>query len=450
MPWKTITVPKTVWLPTAAADGQFKNTGLRVEPGDKIEIETGTSNIRVNGADHRLFISCDTLRLDSNNCLQLDKPAPPVANIAANGGDRAFVGRLGQAQADARGRWDQKAASSWKGDAATPIGKSWVEAQIGHAERRGDFEDCSEDEDPETTALFEENPNNTPKHQNRLRLLEDAEQRVVRTVTLKDGTTAEVLIDPSSGRQAGVATRTYSGPGVNPKEAARMMAEQAQGAQDVTYKVATPVLGGPTVAQQQRQPDLRASRAALAEGIPLAQDPKPSFSFGGEATPSGLGPIFDGFLEATLRLAPPGGFHRGAITFFQLEEGISFSGFTGTGWVAAPTCETAFARLHGNKAAGVVVPLGGNLTPEHVLDLAEHLPVLAEIIAGAHPALVLVASWEHNLLTRLPLHHLRIGRHATDPRFLTATLLRAHGQTLPHPKTVSWPERPPAPAPHAP
>lgn len=440
MSWKNITVPKSVWLPTAAPDGQFKNTGLRVEPSDTIEIEAGTSNIRVNGTSHRLFVACDTLRLDKNNCLQLDKPAPPVANISASGGDRAFVGGIGQATAAARGNWDQTAASKWKGDEASPIGKSWVEAQINHAEKRGDFQDCSfgtEDfDDPETNGLFEDSPKNTrtaKQHQDRLRLLED--ERVVRTVTLKDGTQAEVLIDPSSGRQAGIVTRMYSGSGIDPKEAARMMAEQAQGARDVTHRVATPVLGGPTAPAKQ-QPDLRASRAALAEGIPLVQEhnPKP-FGFG--ATPSGLGPIFDGFLETTLRVAPPGGFHRGAITFFQLEEGFSFSGFT-TGWVTATTCETAFARLH--KAAGVVIPLGAVSTPEHVLDLAEHLPVLAEVIGqspSTPPALVLVASWEHNLLTRLPLHHIRIGPHATDPRFLTATLLRAHGQ--PTNKTVSFP-----------
>lgn len=415
MSWKTITVPKAVYLPTLAPDGQFKNSGIRVEPTDKVEIESGTHNININGATYQLFVACDTLRLDSKNCLILDAPAPPVANISASGGDRAFVGGIGQATAAARGNWDHAAAAKWKGDAASPVGKEWVEAQIRHADQHGAFQDVDDEfadglfEDETAPAKSTATPNKTL-----------AEQRVVRLVTLKDGTQAEALIDPSSGRQAGTISRTYAGPGLDPKEVARLMAEQAQDARDVSSQK-------PPVARPEP-----VHKVAATIGPPTASQP--------QGTPSGFGPIFDGFLQSVFNLAPFGGFEQGAVTFIQLEGDLVVH--LTPPWTSAPSCELAFARLH--KAPGVFLSYPATKTQEHVLDLAEHLPALVDAAASTKAALVILSPWTQGLLTSIPQHHILLGRHATDPRFLTATLLRAHGSTCPTPKTVSWPERPPA------
>lgn len=422
MPWKTITVPKAVYLPTLAPDGQFKNSGIRVEPTDKVEIESGTHNININGAIYQLFVACDTLRLDSKNCLILDAPAPPIANISASGGGRAFVGGIGQATAAARGNWDHAAAAKWKGDAASPVGKEWVEAQIRHADQHVAFQDV---DDEFADGLFKDSPEDTPKEARRkaqaqLKLLED--ERVVRTVTLKDGTQAEVLIDPSTGRQAGTVSRTYAGPGIDPKEVTRLMAEQAQDARDVSSQK-------PNIVPLTRPEPVH--KVAATIGPPTASQ--------SQGTPSGFGPIFDGFLQSVLNLAPPGGFQQGTVTFLQLEGDLVLH-LGSNPWTSTPSCELAFARIH--KAPGVFLSYATTKTQEHVLDLAEHLPALVEATATTKAALVILAPWTQGLLTSLPQHHILLGRHATDPRFLTATLLRAHGQTLPNPKTVSWPERP--------
>ena len=408
MSWKTITVPKAVYLPTLPPDGQFKNSGIRVAPTDKIEIKSGTHNLRVNGSEYQLFVACDTLRLDKNNCLVLDAPAPPVANLSAQGGDRAFVGGIGQATAAARGQWDQNAAAKWRGDEASSIGKSWVEAQIQRADKQGAFED-EEDGD-----LFDPQSNAPVGHTGDL-----DEDRVSTIVTLKDGTQAEALLDPTTGRQAGTVSRVYSGIGTDPKEAARLMAEQARDARDVTFRPPPPPPPPPPAPPQPQR------KVAAGSG-----------------TPSGLGPIFDGFLQTALQLQSPG-FHQGATTFLQVEAEVTIP--FPPQWVSAPSCETAFARLH--KAQGVYVAFPKDKTSEHVLDLAEHLPGLTEVASKSTAAIILIAPWPegHPLLTRLSTHHIVLGRHATDPRFLTATLLQAHGQTLPNPKTVSWPEKPPAP-----
>ena len=226
--WVRITTPKKVYLPTQPPAGSesYKDSGIAVTPEDAIEILSGTHSIRINGKTYSLIIPCDALRRDQNNRIILDAPAPPVASLSAGGGDRAFVGGIGQATAAARGQWDPKIASNWKGDTASPIGKSWVDAQIRHAEQHGAFDDLEEDEQ----ALFEDPKKKHPRNPTRLKLLE--EERIVKIVTLKDGTQAEAIIDPTTGKVVSTS-RIYSGIGCDPKEAAAAMAEQALEAREV-------------------------------------------------------------------------------------------------------------------------------------------------------------------------------------------------------------------------
>ena len=374
MPWKTINVTRSLYLPTAAADGQFKNTGLRVEPSDKIEIETGTHNLRINGALHTLFIPCDSLRLNAEDTIVTDRAAPPVASISGGGGgERAFVGRVGQAR-----------ASAYIGN-----GGSWESLNQPPAPR------TTQEEAHAVAGLWDEDPpmmkaNDAKLHQT------FAEDRVVRTVTLKDGTQAEVLIDPTTGRSAGYTQRAYSGVGADPKEAARLLAEQNYDAKDVTYR-----------APQPHAPPQQPARPPAT--------PQPT-----QGCPTGFGPTFDGLLNAAIGQH---GFPKGAVTFLQAPDNLLTSVLDKMALSQTTNIELAFARIHMPQVRpGVVVHLPPTPSPETLLELAEHLPVLLDVVkTQATMAVILAAPWSHNILARLAAVHVTLAQSTEDPRFLIAT-----------------------------
>lgn len=373
MTWKKITVPKPVYLPTGKPDGAFKNTGLRVEPTDQIEIQPGSNLLQVNGVEHQLLISTDALRIDPQGTLILDTPRPPVGSLTSGDGrSSAFVGRVGTAHS--RRRPPNAPDQPW-------IPQDEFDPQIPFAES-------------EEFAAFE---------------TAIKEQKLTRTVTLKDGTTAEVLVDPTTGRIATGPFRIYSGVGINSntKETARTPAEQT-----------------------------RNTRVA-STGTP--PDPKPPAPVS-PGCPSGLGPHLDGFLQATLGSQ---GFPLGKITYLQVEHALCEMIMARMNLSQAATLEAVFARIHlcGDGTTGrpgVLVRLIDQEGPSDQvrLELAEQLPVLISVVKnhGLIAVVILSLPWGNKtptLLTHLTAAHLTIRTHVPDPRFLTAS---TGTQTITFPK----------------
>lgn len=416
--WKTITIPTMVYLPTCSLDGAFKDTGSRVEPSDKVELLPGSRRIRINGVECQLLISTDSLPLDANNCLRLDRPAPPVASLSS-GGDRAYVGATGQARARAQGNWDHENSAQWKGDEASHIGKDWVNAQIRRADKQGAFDTLDEED------LFENKPARTPSGFNPTVL---DEQRVTRSVTLRDGLVAEVLLDPSSGREVS-ASRIYSGVGVNPKEAARMLSEQNAGARDVTH-------GGQLNPRPLPAPPMPA-KAPLFE-------PKPPLPL--PAVSTGIADL-DGLLGSVLGRQ---GLPLGTISYFFGDEALTPNLLRCSPAATCTTIEAAFARIHllpkGEKPLVIIALDMPEPTDALRLTLAEQLPILADTIKTHGQAAIAILSpdWQAKtptLLNYIPTLGIKVTTHDKDNRFLTATLVK--GTTTPYsvalPVAVSFP-----------
>ena len=378
MSWKKITVPKTVYLPTTAAgtDCKFADTGLRVEPrvekedeegilqltGDVLEILPGSRRIRVNGKEYNLLISTDSLRLDKNNCLKLDAPAPPVATLSAGGNGRAYVGI---------GTFDGSpgaAAKAARGD------HFWTKniPSDDHYDDDGEFKGMFQD-------LHPQNPNQfNPTVLN--------EERVTRTVTLKDGSTAEVLITPD-GRDSGAVSRMYAGEGVRNKSAAQAAYQQQlllqrEVAQPTTAKV---VVEAP--------PAISTVPSAIQDldgllGIHLGSPGLPLGTITHMAAPTDLLQPLQDALKAT----------------------------------EAPSIEAAFARVHlikGNPRPLIVIPcLEETPTDAFRLTLAEQLPALAQMIATQPVAIILLTPlWGVKtpaLLTYIPNYSIQLLLHPTN------------------------------------
>lgn len=412
--WKRITIPKMVYLPTGDPNGAFKDTGCRVEPQDQVEILPGSRLIRINGVEHTLLIPADNLPLDGNNCLRLDRPAPPVVSLASGGKGRASVGRQGEAVIAARNNWDQETATNWGGDAASDIGKDWIQAQLRHADKNGAFEDVEDD------ALFEDNEVTAPQLPRTASGFNPTvlnEERVTRTVTLKNGQTAEVLVDPHSGRDAGYVSRVYDGIGVNPKEAARILAAQAAEATDVTP------------GRRRQEPPPRVASAPAPQPAPQAP---PTIS-------TGIRDL-DGLLEATT--GGLCGVPLGHIAYVAGPQDLRL--FLMNSMSPSPTVsntiEGAFARIHllkPNDTPVVFIHLEDEAPSDALrLTIAEQLPVLAEVIKnhGRCSALILTPDWMDKtptLLNFIPTIRLSINRHDRDDRFLVASLLKGAKQGQP-------------------
>lgn len=381
--WKTITIPKMVYMPTGNLAGAFKDTGLRVEPTDKVEILPGSRLIRVNGVEHRLLIPADNLPLDAQNCLRLDKPAPPVGNLGAMGNGRAYVGRVGQAaqRAQADNFWSKDLP---KIDPRYPV-------------------------DPEDEALFQDTPKSKTASGFDPTIFH--ETRHTKTVTLRDGSTVEVLVD-EHGREAGYRSRTYSGIGTDPKEAARMLAEQNSHAVDVTHHA----------------PQMADKMAAARNRIEDRQNqPSESNTPRREAAPKAISTGFrdlDGLLGATTGCQ---GLPAGSLSYF-------YGDTIPPGASVCASLEAAFAKIHFGGPLILVHLTEPNPPDQLRLAIAEQLPVLAEAIKSQGQVAVAICSpdWQAQtpaLLNYIPSLSIRLTTHDRDDRFLTATITKgATGQ----------------------
>lgn len=394
--WKTITVPKGLYLPTTAADGSFKNSGIRVEPSDKIEILPNSCSLRVNGVEFTLLIPTDTLRLDATNCVVLDKPALPVGSLGSGDGlSSARVGRIG----------DARLTPTYSGE-GTPLGfrRSAASQQQPGMTLGDDLDEVT------SSAAAQELQDIDPT-------TFDSEDATLQEITLKDGTKAFVHLYPDGTRSA--PFRLYAGIGTDPKEAMRLLAEQNATATSVAGKGTHPAPAVRQPTTEPRTPDIEPVRAARAS---------PAASSGNIH--------LDGFLAAKTGSQ---GYPLGQITCLSAPATIldSFQGPV----APATSLEAAFARIHLAKGNPVVfVRLGEIPTDTLRLELAELIPTLAEVVQkhGAVALVLLTPPWNPMpaLLTYIPTLCLSLAPHASDPRFVTATCSKPQ---VPQGTSVSFP-----------
>lgn len=432
MAWKQITVPKAVYLPTGSPDGAFKDTGCRVEPSDKIEIQDGTGSrlIRINGVEHNLLRPTDTLRLDANNCLILDKPQPFV--LSASGEGSAFVGRTGEAVRAARGRWDHDTAQRWEGDESSHVGKEWLTAQIQRAANQGAFDDVDLGEGEESfittedQAAIDEFFTDFEAAQRKA-----TEHTEVRSVTLKDGSQGFALFDKRTGMQIGATTRQYKP--VYDSDGQQSGASLGYQGPKSTFNLE----------EHRRRLQAQAKDARVVAGpgtptpVPLpppapapALQPKPSRSF----TTTGHRDL-DGLLGSAIGTP---GLPLGSITYLAVEGGGASHLLRGEQNAICPSIEAAFAKVHllpANQRPLILITLSE--PPEGPSDqlrllLAEQLPVLSHMVRELNKVAVVITSplWPEDRTPALlasfgiPDFYLRVAAHARDPRFLTATLIK--------------------------
>jgi len=419
--WKTITVPKGVYLPTVG-QGAFKDSGLRVEPTDKIEVLPGSALMRVNGSEHTLMISTDSLRLDAKNCVILDKPAPMVGSLGTGDGySSARVGRSGSARfptfADAE---------------VSPIGFGPGRQASGPQMHFDDDMELLKDP-AKLTDLADIDPATF------------AEEAIIREITLKDGSKAFVYIDPNTGRPCSAPFRQYSGIGINPDEAMRLMAEQNGSAVSVAGKDARPNLDAPSLA-----PPWHPAPPPGPEGYPATvrvvtpPHPNPYAASANQPPQATLAatsgnPNLDGFIGMATKTGAQG-FPLGQVTCISAPPHILTD--LQEGQAPCTSLEAAFARIHLAKTPTVFVRFPEELTTSLRLELADQLPTLSEVLQKhGQVALVLLcpASWPQmpTLLTFIPTLILAITPHVTNDRFWTVTCTK--GSSTGNQPTASFP-----------
>lgn len=395
--WKAITVPKLVYLPTLppAGSSQFKDSGLQVKPTDKIEILPGSATMRVNGVLYTLMIPVDNLRLDENNCVVLDKPAARVGSLSSGDGhSSAYVGRLGSRPMPTQsGDYNEAPSSIGFGSGARQPGpQMYFNDDMEMVMAPSQLVDPA-DIDPTTFA-------------------EDA---IIREITLKDGTKAKVYIDPTSGKPCSAPFRMYSGIGIDPKEAMRLMAEQDASAVSVAGNRGPQPLEV-NYAQQptSRAPVVRTVQAA-EPAAPQAAPPAPPAASSGNIN-------LDGFIGLATKTGAQG-FPLGQITCLSAPQAVRDK-LQGP-QAPCTSLEAVFARIHLAKTPTVFLRLPEDLTDAIRLELAELLPTLAEVIGkhGQVALVILTPPWTPPpaLLTYIPTLCLSAQNHATDPRFWTFT-----------------------------
>lgn len=447
-PWKTITVPKAVYLPTTAgASGAFKDSGLRVDPTDKIEILPGSALMRINGVQHTLMIPTDSLRLDASNCVVLDKPAARVGSLSTGDGfSSAHVGRMGSrpsAMQTQRGDYAE-VASGFSHQASSAPGVSFGPGGSNSGPQMHLGDDMEMIPGPKKVVAAKDIDQDIFR--------EDA---IIQEITLKDGSKAQVYIDPNTGRPCSAPFRTYDGIGIDPKAAMRLMAEQDSDARSVAGKGASTVgnlstrgplalpLGEPNAKpeefpSQPRTPQRQEETEPLGTGYSpgllarstttpprptrQAQEAPPEV----RATTSGnIG--LDGFIGLATKNPTAQGYPLGQVTCISAPGDIR-DHLQGD-QVPCTALEAAFARIHLTRTPAVFIRLPEELTDGLRLEVAEQLPTLAEV-AQKHGAVALILlcpnSWPQMpaLLNYIPTLGLSLVRHATDPRFVTVTCIK--------------------------
>ena len=491
--WITVKAPKMLYLPVAASSGAFKDSGQRVEPTDKIELLPGTNRIRINDMDLSLIIPCNNIPVQ-NGVITLSRPAPPV-HIKAEGTGWA-VGRTGQAQANARGKWDQQAAEEWKGDAAThaapmsfqqaksriarggsssfPIIQSEMESAQTisfHSDRTGDqgFDQAIatqfglgfEEPDP----LF--NPSD-----NEIQTAFDDPTIEIREITLRGGGTAHARFDKRTGKQVGTPFRDYqvryenngrqlpaAAPTHGPNATFDMNAHKAQAAEEYHRRIAEQSAAAtiaPTAAERwdkeitRKAREMQQAQVIIDQVVAEKQLPhnitivcpgtpgNPTVT--PTVTPTGM-PHIDNLVAG--RQGVVGGIPLGKITHVY---GSAASLLFKTN---AKNIANAFGHIHLLKPGQNVVVI--ELEPESVapsdnlrLALAEQIPVLSNMINHGQVAIVIITpDWgdaQTPALLRLsvPLR-IRIEPHERDERFITATITKHDTNPALNGTTASFP-----------
>jgi|APSaa5957512576_1039674.scaffolds.fasta_scaffold23059_3 hypothetical protein len=457
-PWQTVRAPRMLYLPTVAGDGGFKDSGLRVEVEDKVELKTGSNEIRVNGVAHRMLISCDKLRI-VDGVIHLDKPQAPRP-LSAGGMGGASVGRTGQAQANARNNWDHSAFAQKTGSNYTPPpprtvtgGKSSFQVihdetpAFGHVANPVDF-------DREIQDHFGKPTEPVPDP----RTIDErfATEAHYAEITLKDGTQARVLVDPETGRHIGTPFRMYQ---------ATYDAEGHQEAAPAPTHGPNPSY---TEADYQNWVAEQRANSVIAPSTPQpnAHSADPALEAPLQATataPTSPPSPHDAQapISVTATVVEPSAFHTGYLHLDHLIGGWAVGSVShlygppeatdvlieAAGGDACDSIETAFGRIHlaaaHPKAEPVVfVKLNGTITDHRRLVLAEELPVLIDMVSAMPVAVVITTpDWDETnmpALIRFLATRVHITPHERDPeRFLTANITKHPTMTG---KDISFPK----------
>jgi hypothetical protein len=468
--WLTVKVPRMLYLPVVTGEG-FNNSGMRIEPrvqlrdddgnlidswtGDELQLLPGSNQIRINGVDHKMLISCDKLNIDPQGFIQLSKPRPPAA-LSSGGIGKASVGGMGVAVRKARDTaWDHDAAREWEGDAGTsaaPFRFQKPKKTAAHSNqtantRRADFAPVPEggfppgfDESDE--AFIEAFGNDFAAH-----MAAGDPDNEIRDVTLRDGSIAQARFDKKTGRQIGATFRQYqanndeggqsvgySGKNSTFDEAEyrRRLAEQNQHA--------TPA---PTARERAEADERRAPRPPTPlRAVPAA----PSYPYGWTTT----GAIH---LDQLIGNKNPDlqGWPLGKVSYlFGLRPITDLMVEVTRGHIAADI-PAAFGAVHlikqGQPLVYIHLPLIAS--SQFRLSLAEELPALVEMVNGMKVAVVLVSGDYKEetpaLLNFMPDVRVLVEPHASDERFITARIKKNNLNPNTTNQAVSFPRPDPNP-----
>ena len=436
--WITVRAPKMLYLPTMADDGGFKDSGLRIEPTDKVELKLGSNQIRVNGVDYSMLIPCDKLRI-VNGVIHLDKPQAPRP-LSAGGLGSAAVGRMGQAQAAARNNWDhsafaQKTAGSIPAQYATG-GSSYFQV----------FQDETPAFGHEVATFNQDIQSHFGKPKDILPNPVFEEDALYEEITLKDGSKARILVDPKSGKHIGTPFRMYD----------------AQ-FDDEGHQLAAPApTHGPnptfTDADYQRAVAEQRAQACEAPGTaniydktptqttvtPPRNDPRPQ----APAPPTSKGAYHTGYTHLDNLI---GGWTPYYVSHLYGPTEATEALIQASEGDVCHSIEAAFGRIHLVAAQPKIEPVifiqfsGTSPTTEQRLALAEELPVLIDMLSHMPVAVVITTpDWDETQMPALIRYHIntriRVTTHEHDPRFLTATVTKHTTMTG---KNISFPKATP-------
>jgi hypothetical protein len=454
--WKTVKVPRMLYLPVVTGEG-FNNSGMRLEPrvqlrdddgnltddwtGDELELLPGSNQIRINGVDHRMLISCDKLNIDDNGFIQLNKPRPPAA-FTSGGHGAASVGGMGVAIRKAKGKWDHDAAREWEGDAATSVEPfRFPRHDDPHGTKhpgyktprsRADdiqlvpttgFGDAFDESDEDFIDAF---ANDFAAH-----MAKGDPDNEIRDVTLRDGTIAQARFDKKTGRQIGATFREYKdegqqgqtlgysgkAPTFDDAEYRRRLREQNQHAtpaptarerHEAEYKVAKTVHGPAEPPRAPAAPQQRAAPMVLATGWTTTGAPHLDQLIG-----AGRSDLSGWPLRTVCHLF---GCSASTRSLIEATHSATF----------ADSIVNAIGKVHMLKdhEMGPVYVHLEELNDKLRLALAEELPVIVELAKSKKVAVVIVTpDWGDqmpSLLKYLPVVRVSVEPHVPDPRFICA------------------------------
>jgi len=462
--WKPIRAPKTLYLPVAARDGAYDNSGQRVEPTDKLELLAGTNKIRINGVEHDLMRNIDDL-INDQGVIQLAKPAPPVK--VRSSGPGWSVGRMGEAARKAHNAgWDHEAAQEWQGDASTVQHPSSAHGEgtdlFGRATHARGFK-IVQDQTPAYGKVAQQinfgGPAGPPLPDREWdseetatinEFFDEMDKRMgdpnleKREVTLRDGSTAVALFDKTTGQQVGTPQRMYQAsygegghqlPNAAPTHGPKATFDMDDYRRRMAAQMASMSVA-PTTRERHDMDEMK--KAAQAQQVNVGQRPAPiQTPITQPATSTGALHLDDMLGKTT---ATPG-WPLGTVSMLYGHPEATQKLLQASSPSACNTLADAFGRIHlirDGQTPIVAVLLNEELNDALRLDIAEQLPVLDNMIRGHKVAVVVVApDWNDSqmpaLLKFMPKVRVKLVFHETDQRFLTATLADGHSISFPAP-----------------